>query len=108
MGERSNSEWIILNDVGFDQESFDFDNSYWDEINTNIETFDGRNITKKCMDVFGRQLCICEFMDWLNGKEIGGNTKHICYSSDHHHYSNYISKKEKKRLEHYQMPTKRP
>merc|ERR1712087_592906 len=85
------------------------DDSIWDEIMTNIQTLRGRPLAKKCMNIFGRQLCICEFMDWLNGKKIGGNTKHICYSPNHHpHYSNYISKKEKKRLKDYEMPDKRP
>eukprot|EP01084_Bolivina_argentea_P213418 362473_1 len=49
----------------------------------NIETLKGRPLAKKCMNLFGRTLCIREFMDWLNGKIIGGNTKHICYSPVH-------------------------
>merc|ERR1712176_496808 len=80
--EASDTQWIVLNnemenDFGY----LDFENdAIWDEIMTNIETMKGQSLNKKCMNIFGRQLCICEFIDWLNGKVIGGDTKHICYS----------------------------
>merc|ERR1712154_674677 len=83
----SDAQWIVLS--GDESDEFiedefgylDFDDdSIWDEIMTNIKTLKGRPLNKKCMNIFGRQLCICEFMDWLHGKTIGGNTKHICYS----------------------------
>merc|ERR1712228_506374 len=84
--EDSDLQWIVLNDADDDfiQDNFGYldfeDDSIWDEIMTNIQTLRGRPLAKKCMNIFGRQLCICEFMDWLNGKQIGGKTKHICYS----------------------------
>merc|ERR1712228_26185 len=86
LDEYDDAEWVILddNDDTFIEDNFgelDFnDDSIWDEVMTNIQTLKGRSLDKKCMNIFGRKLCICQFMDWLNGKVIGGNTKHICYA----------------------------
>eukprot|EP01083_Nonionella_stella_P055776 147043_1 len=83
------NEWVVMDDADNGDvvdtlDLLDFeDDSIWDEIMMNIETLKGRPLAKKCMNLFGRTLCICEFMDWLNGKIIGGNTKHICYSPAH-------------------------
>eukprot|EP01083_Nonionella_stella_P300313 1024621_1 len=87
--EYDDNEWVVMDDAddAFVADTIDLldfeDDSIWDEIMMNIETLKGRPLAKKCMNLFGRTLCICEFMDWLNGKIIGGNTKHICYSPAH-------------------------
>merc|ERR1712130_656619 len=84
--EYDNAQWIVLdgdssgdyieNLLHFNME----DESLWNEIDGDIQTIRGRPLTKRCMSIFGRSLCVCEFMDWLRGQEIGGNTKHICYA----------------------------
>eukprot|EP01083_Nonionella_stella_P055779 147054_1 len=97
------NEWVVMDDADNGDvvdtlDLLDFeDDSIWDEIMMNIETLKGRPLAKKCMNLFGRTLCICEFMDWLNGKIIGGNTKHICYSSAHKESA--ITKKTMKQIQ---------
>eukprot|EP01083_Nonionella_stella_P151069 482266_1 len=87
--EYDGDEWVIVDDGAdsFVEDNFGFldyeDDSIWDEIMMNIETLKGNSLDKKCMKIFGRKLCLCEFIDWVNGKEIGGNTKHVCYPSAH-------------------------
>eukprot|EP01083_Nonionella_stella_P300314 1024626_1 len=101
--EYDGDEWVIVDDGAdsFVEDNFGFldyeDDSIWDEIMMNIETLKGKPLAKKCMNIFGRTLCICEFMDWLNGKIIGGNTKHICYSSAHKESA--ITKKTMKQIQ---------
>eukprot|EP01083_Nonionella_stella_P151072 482272_1 len=83
------NEWVVMDDADNGDvvdtlDLLDFeDDSIWDEIMMNIETLKGNSLDKKCMKIFGRKLCLCEFIDWVNGKEIGGNTKHVCYPSAH-------------------------
>eukprot|EP01083_Nonionella_stella_P055777 147047_1 len=101
--EYDDNEWVVMDDAddAFVADTIDLldfeDDSIWDEIMMNIETLKGRPLAKKCMNLFGRTLCICEFMDWLNGKIIGGNTKHICYSSAHKESA--ITKKTMKQIQ---------
>eukprot|EP01083_Nonionella_stella_P049692 132348_1 len=89
MDEDDGNEWVIVDDGtgSYVQDMFgslDFDDdSIWDEIVTDIETIKGKDLDKKCMNIFGRTLCLCEFIDWVNGKRIDGNTKHVCYASAH-------------------------
>eukprot|EP01083_Nonionella_stella_P184019 666640_1 len=87
--EYDDNEWVVMDDAddAFVADTIDLldfeDDSIWDEIMMNIETLKGNSLDKKCMKIFGRKLCLCEFIDWVNGKEIGGNTKHVCYPSAH-------------------------
>merc|ERR1712062_637097 len=36
-------------------------------------TFNGASLTKKCMNLFGRKLCLCQFIGFLEGQ------KHVCH-----------------------------
>merc|ERR1712060_353768 len=46
----------------------------WDEITPKIMTASGHEMQRKCMDIFGRKLCLCEFLNWVKF----GTTKHQC------------------------------
>merc|ERR1719242_1804064 len=56
----------------FDQEWDDDD--LWDEITPKIMTASGHEMQRKCMNIFGRKLCLCEFLNWIKF----GTTKHRC------------------------------
>ena len=69
-------QWVMmqddeaLDDSIVSQEEWAND-AMWDEVESVI-TFNGQKVQKKCMVVFGRQLCLCQFMEWL---EYGTMTK---------------------------------
>ena len=67
-------DWTILNEVEneFDQEWQE--DELWDEIDNNIEALSGHSMRRKCMNIFGRKLCIYEFLNWIKF----GETRHQC------------------------------
>merc|ERR1712154_664052 len=50
------------------------DDALWDEIDDKIMTKSGHMMKRKCMNIFGRKLCLCEFLNWIKF----GTTKHRC------------------------------
>merc|ERR1712176_37810 len=71
--DEDSSQWSILSEAETEFESEWKDDALWDEI-SNIETSAGRKVTRKCMNIFGRKLCLCEFLNWIKY----GSTKHRC------------------------------
>merc|ERR1712129_70750 len=71
--ETSETEWIINSESTneFDQEWANADN--WNEVGQ-FTTFSAKQLTKKCMTVFGKRLCLCEVMEWATN-----NKKHVCH-----------------------------
>merc|ERR1712176_1545042 len=67
-------EWLILNEAESEFDSEWEDNELWDEITPKITTKTGHVMKRKCMNIFGRKLCLCEFENWVRF----GTTKHRC------------------------------
>merc|ERR1711990_461617 len=53
-------EWLILNEAESEFDSEWEDNELWDEITPKITTKTGHVMKRKCMNIFGRKLCLCE------------------------------------------------
>jgi len=84
MDNDDESEWVMIDDALAVDTMFGgtdvSDDSSWDTLTKHIRTLKGRSVQRKCMNVFGRELCLCEFMHWLNGdNEMSGQTPHLCY-----------------------------
>merc|ERR1711933_325516 len=64
--EADDSRWVVSNDAvdTYDQEWED--DAEWDEINDSIVTLHGNQITRKCMHMWGRRLCLCQFLGWMD------------------------------------------
>eukprot|EP01084_Bolivina_argentea_P195623 335540_1 len=67
-------EWIVTNEVTNEYDMDWLDDNKWDEINTVI-TLNARTLKKKCMNIFGRKLCLCEFIGFVEHK----SKKHVCH-----------------------------
>eukprot|EP01084_Bolivina_argentea_P170172 294880_1 len=60
--ETTDSTWIILSGEVRDDFADKWEsNEKWDTINENIETQKDHYITRKCENVFGNSLCLCQF-----------------------------------------------
>merc|ERR1719295_77246 len=76
-------EWVMMRDDEALDDSIVSEEEWandamWDKVE-NVLTFHGKNVQKKCMQVFGRELCLCQFMEWLETgtmtKQCGPKTK---------------------------------
>jgi len=68
------ADWTVLS---AEEKEFDAewqDDSLWDEVSGPIRTVSGHSMQRKCMNLFGRKLCLCEFINWVKF----GTTKHQC------------------------------
>merc|ERR1712244_199196 len=66
------TEWVVTNEVTDEYDADWLDDSKWDQIDQVI-TYSAKKLTKKCMNLFGRKLCLCEFMEFVAHK------KHVCH-----------------------------
>eukprot|EP01084_Bolivina_argentea_P186501 321471_1 len=67
-------KWVVLSAMNGLNDEIISDNEWnndelWD-LMTKENTNKGFKIEKKCMNVFGRQLCLCQFIDWLESGTI--------------------------------------
>merc|ERR1712154_181916 len=53
-------------------------NFEYDFIENHIVESSGKQIHKQCMNIFGRQLCICQFLEFID------DAKHLCFASKGH------------------------
>merc|ERR1712113_1316939 len=72
--ETDDQSWTILNEVEDEFNDEWEDDELWDEISPKIKTISGHMMQRKCMNIFGRKLCLCEFLNWVKF----GTTKHQC------------------------------
>merc|ERR1712087_598972 len=72
--ETHEDEWIVTNEVTNDYDADWEDDSKWSEINE-FTTFSAKKLKKKCMNVFGRKLCLCEFVEFM----VANSKKHVCH-----------------------------
>jgi len=71
----SSSNWVILAGDVEDQLAHEWNNDdQWDTITDDIETQKGHFVTRKCENVFGNRLCLCQFK-----RLVGVN--HNCHES---------------------------
>merc|ERR1712176_1057948 len=47
----------------------------WDIAHKNIMSKSGKQVKKRCMNLFGRQLCLCQFLDFIDAQ----SADHLCY-----------------------------
>merc|ERR1712154_636443 len=80
--EAKETEWIVTNEVTTAYDTDWEDDSKWSDIDQ-FTTFSAKKLKKKCMRVFGRKLCLCEFVEFVSHK------KHVCHPNK--------AKKEKKK-----------
>eukprot|EP00485_Elphidium_margaritaceum_P010865 CAMPEP_0202691126 /NCGR_PEP_ID=MMETSP1385-20130828/5922_1 /ASSEMBLY_ACC=CAM_ASM_000861 /TAXON_ID=933848 /ORGANISM="Elphidium margaritaceum" /LENGTH=941 /DNA_ID=CAMNT_0049346481 /DNA_START=123 /DNA_END=2948 /DNA_ORIENTATION=+ len=61
--------WMISTQAvdDFDEE-WDNDDE-WDEITPSVMTVHGHQITRKCMHMWGHRLCLCQFLNWIDGRK---------------------------------------
>merc|ERR1712232_1325462 len=70
--EEKEIDWIVSAEETSDYDAEWQDDSQWDDIEQ-FTTFSAKKLKKKCMNVFGRKLCLCEFMEYVAHK------KHVCH-----------------------------
>merc|ERR1712154_228588 len=62
------ANWVVTNEVTSDYDTDWADAEKWTDVH-HVITFSGHKLTKKCMNLFGRKLCLCEFIDFLEGQK---------------------------------------
>merc|ERR1712217_276005 len=72
--QQDSKSWTVLDAVENEFGEEWADDALWDEINPHIETLSGHWMKRKCMNIFGRKLCLCQFLNWIQY----GETKHQC------------------------------
>merc|ERR1712244_100023 len=72
--EQMGMNWVILMDDYSDTlQGFDDEDIEWEDMESDIITNSGKKIGKRCMNIFGRQLCLCQFLYF-----IGAETEKQC------------------------------
>ena len=67
--ENHGEEWVVmaddeqLDDAIMSEADWQNDD-FWDLMEKTV-TRSGKTVQKKCMNIFGRQLCLCQFEDWI-------------------------------------------
>merc|ERR1739842_93841 len=70
--EAKEIDWIVSAEETSMYDAEWQDDSQWSDIGQ-FTTFSAKKLKKKCMNVFGRKLCLCEFMEYVAHK------KHVCH-----------------------------
>merc|ERR1712130_874738 len=67
--DESDTNWIVSGEAIADyDEAWDQDDE-WDEINSQIVTLHGNQITRKCMHMWGHRLCLCQFLNFIDSRK---------------------------------------
>ena len=85
----SGSSWIMMNgDLSGAHESlFEEYSTEYDEITNDIIGSSGKQIQRRCMNIFGRRLCICQFLEFIHAE----NANHLCYAAKTNNQNNKLS-----------------
>merc|ERR1711920_26147 len=77
----SGSNWVMSNDYLSDanQALFEEYSTEYDEIKNQIIGSSGKQIQRRCMNIFGRRLCICQFLEFIHAENADAN--HLCFVS---------------------------
>merc|ERR1712113_873185 len=66
------ANWVVTNEITSEYDTDWADAEKWTDVH-HVVTFSGHKLRKKCMNLFGRKLCLCEFIEFL------GHEKHVCH-----------------------------
>ena len=78
----SGENWIMLSDAVNDEYISDLkaDQFGLEQVITNIVSSSGKDIKRKCMNLFGQQICICQFLQIIGAPEAAAD--HLCFPSN--------------------------
>merc|ERR1712190_590984 len=89
-------DWVILaNDYSDRIQDIDAYDMEWDMAEKNIVAKSGKMVEKRCMNIFGKQLCLCQFLDFLDATP----ADHLCYPIKPNKKMNEHKKKKLMELE---------
>merc|ERR1712193_401125 len=71
----SGMNWVILDDILSDQYTDDLkaDALGLEEVITEILSSSGKKVQRKCMNLFGQQICICQFLQMIKATKAAAN-----------------------------------
>eukprot|EP00488_Nonionellina_sp_1-RS-2012_P000340 TRINITY_DN10973_c0_g1_i1.p1 TRINITY_DN10973_c0_g1~~TRINITY_DN10973_c0_g1_i1.p1 ORF type:complete len:163 (-),score=44.09 TRINITY_DN10973_c0_g1_i1:293-781(-) len=67
--EADGASWFVSNQVINDYDEEWDDDDEWDQINEEIVTLRGNQITRKCLHMWGHRLCLCQFLNWIDSRK---------------------------------------
>merc|ERR1712039_767575 len=70
--EEKEMDWVVSAEATNEYDAEWQDDSQWSDVEQ-FTTFSAKKLKKKCMSVFGRKLCLCEFIGFVAHK------KHVCH-----------------------------
>merc|ERR1719242_2033675 len=74
--EETASDWVVMMDkLDDDMINLDDDALDWNMVTEGIMTHNGQDLTRKCTNLFGHQICICQFLEMIKVK----TNQHLCY-----------------------------
>jgi len=74
--QETGMDWVMLSDdFGQELQALRDEMIEWQSIRSDIVGDSGRSIQRRCMQVFGRTLCICEFLEFIDALD----ADHLCY-----------------------------
>merc|ERR1719242_1037681 len=75
--EETASDWVVMMDRLDDDMMMNLvdDTMDWSMVTEGIMTNNGEDVTRKCTNLFGHQICICQFLEMIKVK----TNQHLCY-----------------------------
>eukprot|EP01084_Bolivina_argentea_P084683 153104_1 len=80
--EDTGMNWVVLRD-DFDENMIELDglneeDMAWELVKENIISASGKRMNQRCMNLFGRKVCICQFLAFIKASR----ASHLCYPSN--------------------------
>merc|ERR1712228_279281 len=94
--------WVIMADDYSDIDQIqNIEDMKWDIVHKNIIANSGKKVQKRCMNVFGKQLCLCQFLDFIGAESVN----HLCYPIETKMANKKLTKKlaKKKQMKLHQQ-----
>jgi len=60
--------WSVSNELITDYDTKWDQDEMWDEITPSVTTIHGNVITRKCLHMWGKRLCLCQFLNWIDSR----------------------------------------
>ena len=64
-----NAEWVVTDKAMDTYDDKWTDDAEWDSVSKRIQTKSGHLMTRKCLSMWGKRLCLCQFLDWIDGRK---------------------------------------
>jgi len=72
------SDWVVVaGDITSDWSGIDDEAMSWNMERQDIVTANGKDLSRKCSNLFGRQFCVCQFVEMVGVKP----NEHLCFPS---------------------------